>query len=75
MIHNKIILDFSTFGDTLTDLDKENLFYFKKSISEKIWYKKTTNGNWERTFSFEVNFPSSFDIYRNDGSLIDFTSL
>jgi anaerobic magnesium-protoporphyrin IX monomethyl ester cyclase len=33
----------------------ENLFYFRKSLSEKKWLKKTKDGKWENSFSFSLD--------------------
>ena len=44
---------------------KENLFYFKKSINEKIWYYKS-NGEWLTSFSFKLELPKKIKINNNN---------
>jgi hypothetical protein len=41
---------------------EENLFYFKKSIREKRWYRKEKKGEWEKSFRFDVNLPEDFEV-------------
>ena len=46
----------------------EELFYFKKSIKEKQWYKKTTDGVIVPFLKFNIDFPKSFIIQSNNGN-------
>jgi hypothetical protein len=49
-------------GNGFSEEDEENLFYFKKSIREKRWYRKEKKGEWEKSFRLDVNFPEDFEV-------------
>jgi len=43
-------------GSAIDKLD-ESLFYFNKSVKEKVWYYKTKNGGWKKSFEFSTSLP------------------
>ncbi len=44
------------------ELLDEDIFYFRKSVSEKNWYHKDKSGNWYKGFAFSCDFPDKIDI-------------
>lgn len=55
------------FDDKLSDEDEENLFYFRKSVREKRWYRKEEPGTWKRSFRFDVNLPVKIKVKKLKG--------
>lgn len=68
----RMINKIKTFNQELSDIEKDNLYYFKKSLKEKNWYKLTKDNKWEKSFSFAINFPHSFEICKYDGNFYNF---
>lgn len=58
--------------NNLSNDEKENLFYFSKSITEKTWYRKTRNNIWEKGFSFTIDLPDNFFLCKLNGEIFNF---
>ncbi len=63
------------FPVNLSEIEKENIKYFKKSLREKKWYRLNKKGSWEATFNFSIIFPENFKILKHNGEKINFTDL
>lgn len=57
---------------SLSNEEKECFSYFKKSIKEKTWYRKTKYNGWEKSFSFTVELPEDFLFCKSNGDLCNF---
>ena len=49
-------------GEELSEENEENLYYFRKSVREKRWYRKEGPGVWEKSFGFNVDLPEEFEV-------------
>lgn len=56
-----------------SDLIKENILYFRRSLREKRWYRLTKSKTWEKGFSFSVPLPEDFTFRTLDGVLHKFS--
>jgi radical SAM superfamily enzyme YgiQ (UPF0313 family) len=50
---------------------EEDIFYFRKSISEKSWYHKNKNFTWNKGFSFSCEFPGKINIISMKGKQLE----
>ena len=60
--------------DALSNEEKESLFYFRKSIKEKTWYRKVKNNIWQKGFSFTVDLPDNFLLCKLNGETYNFNN-
>jgi radical SAM superfamily enzyme YgiQ (UPF0313 family) len=64
----RIINKIKSLTNDSEEIDNENIYYFKKSLKEKNWYRKTKNNEWQKTFSFKIDFPEKTLIKKNDNN-------
>ncbi len=60
-------------GRRSTADDRENLFYFCKSLREKTWYRKTGEGCWMKSFSFSLALPETVRICTGQGETLEYS--
>ncbi len=52
---------------TSPELLDEDIYYLRKSVTEKNWYHKDKSGNWYKGFAFSCKFPDKIDITSLNG--------
>lgn len=50
------------FSPVLSDEDEENLYYFRRSLDEGIWYYRRRDGGWHRGIPFHIDLPGEIYI-------------
>jgi radical SAM superfamily enzyme YgiQ (UPF0313 family) len=58
----RMINRIKAFSSVLSDEDEENLYYFRRSLNEGVWYYRRRDGGWHRGITFHVNLPGEISI-------------